>query len=113
MGGIWGIMEKKTETTIMGYMSGCTIITGINSITTSIIAIMIVYPSFGVLNGMGMPESCLSSPEKKRQYGGFPKLGLPFGGVPILRIIVVGGLCWGPPLWESIIWERSRQKSLM
>ena len=39
-------MDKKTETTIIGYMSGCTIITGINSITTSIIAIMIVYPSF-------------------------------------------------------------------
>ena len=23
MGDIWGIMEKKMETTIMGYMGGC------------------------------------------------------------------------------------------
>ena len=30
-------------------------------------------------------------------YGGFLKVrGTLFGGVPIIRIIVFGGLCWGP-----------------
>ena len=31
---------------------------------------------------------------------GFPKLGVPFW-VPILRILVFGGLYWGPPILEN------------
>ena len=32
-------------------------------------------------------------------YGGFPKLGVPFLGVPIIRTTVFGGLYyWGPPV---------------
>ena len=31
-------------------------------------------------------------------YGGFPKLGVPFWGVPIVRTIVFWGLYWGPPI---------------
>ena len=27
--------------------------------------------------------------------GGFPKLGVPFFGIPIIRTIVCRGLCWG------------------
>ena len=29
-------------------------------------------------------------------YGGFPKLGVPFLGIPIIRTIVFWGLYWGP-----------------
>ena len=29
-------------------------------------------------------------------YGGFPKLGVPFWGVPIVRTLVFWGLYWGP-----------------
>ena len=31
-------------------------------------------------------------------YGGFPKLGVPFLGVPIIRTIVFWGLYWGPTI---------------
>ena len=31
-------------------------------------------------------------------YGGFPKLGVAFLGVPIIRTIMFGGLYWGPPI---------------
>ena len=31
-------------------------------------------------------------------YGGFPKLGVPLSGVPIIRIIVFWGLYWGTPI---------------
>ena len=31
-------------------------------------------------------------------FGGFPKLGVPFLGVPKGRTIVFGGLYWGPPI---------------
>ena len=27
---------------------------------------------------------------------GFPKVGVPFLGVPVIRILVYWGLCWGP-----------------
>ena len=30
--------------------------------------------------------------------GDFPKLGVPFLGVPIIRTIVFWGLHWGPPI---------------
>ena len=30
------------------------------------------------------------------RFGSFPKLGIPFWGVPIIRTIVFGGLYWGP-----------------
>ena len=42
---------------------------------------------------------CLGSaaPETPK-FEGFPKLGLQFLGVPIIRIIVFGGLYWGPPI---------------
>ena len=33
-------------------------------------------------------------------HGGLPKLGL-FWGVPIIRVVVVWGLCWGPLFWET------------
>ena len=29
-------------------------------------------------------------------FGGFPKLGVPFWGVPLIRSIVYWGLYWGP-----------------
>ena len=29
---------------------------------------------------------------------GFPKLGVPFWGLPIIRTIVFWGLYWGPPI---------------
>ena len=32
------------------------------------------------------------------QYGGFPKLGVPFLGVLIIRTIVNWGLYWDPPI---------------
>ena len=31
-----------------------------------------------------------------KRYGGFPKLGVPFLGAPIIRTIVFWGLYWGP-----------------
>ena len=31
-------------------------------------------------------------------YGGFPKLGVPFLGVPIIRNLVYWGLYWGHPI---------------
>ena len=30
--------------------------------------------------------------------GGFPKLGLPSWGVPIMSIVISGGLLWGLPI---------------
>ena len=34
----------------------------------------------------------------------FPKIRGTFSGVPIMRIILFWGLCWGPPpFWELII----------
>ena len=33
--------------------------------------------------------------------GGFPKLGVPFLGVSIIRIIVYWGLHWVPLFWET------------
>ena len=32
---------------------------------------------------------------------GFPKLGVPLRGVPIIRIIVLWGLYWVPLFWET------------
>ena len=34
-------------------------------------------------------------------YGGFPKLGVPFWGVPIIRTIVFWGQYWGPLIWGN------------
>ena len=31
---------------------------------------------------------------------GFPKLDVPFLGRPIIRIVVLGGLYWGPLFWK-------------
>ena len=31
---------------------------------------------------------------------GFPKLGVPFMGRPIIRIVVFGGPYWGPLFWK-------------
>ena len=31
-------------------------------------------------------------------YGGFPKFGVTFLGVPIIMILVYWGLYWGPPV---------------
>ena len=31
-------------------------------------------------------------------FGSFPKLGVPFLGAPIIRIIIFWGLYWGPPI---------------
>ena len=67
-----------------------------------------------------MPRSCLSfsgPPRPGREpltvgFGGFPKLGVPFLGVPIIRTIVFWGLYWGP-YWETTIWGvRSGQRAL-
>ena len=33
----------------------------------------------------------------RMSHGGFPKLGVTFLGVPIIRTIVFWGLYWGPP----------------
>ena len=33
----------------------------------------------------------------------FPRLGVAFWGLPIIRTIVFGGLYWGPPIWETTI----------
>ena len=41
-------------------------------------------PKTGALMLNGMPS------------GGFLKLGVPCSGVPLIRIIVYWGLCWGP-----------------
>ena len=35
--------------------------------------------------------------------GGFSKLGEPSWGTPIIRIIIFGGLDWGPPCGETNI----------
>ena len=34
-------------------------------------------------------------------YGGFPKLGVPFWGVPKIRIIAVLGLYWGSLIYGN------------
>ena len=34
-------------------------------------------------------------------YGGFPKLGVPFLGLPIIRIIIFGDLYWSPLILGS------------
>ena len=33
-----------------------------------------------------------------QQFGGLPKLGVPFWGVPIISPIIFWGLYWGPPI---------------
>ena len=33
-----------------------------------------------------------------RAIGGFPKLEVPYLGIPIMRIIIFWGLYWGPPI---------------
>ena len=38
------------------------------------------------------------------RYGGFPKLGVPFYGIPIIRIIVFGVYIGVPLFWETTIW---------
>ena len=35
-------------------------------------------------------------PGRGAPCGSFPKLGVPFLAVPIIRIVVFLGLCWGP-----------------
>ena len=38
-------------------------------------------------------------------YGGFPKLGVLFGGVPIIRIVVYRDLYWVPLFWETTMYK--------
>ena len=40
------------------------------------------------------------------QNGGFPELGVPFWGVPIIRTIVYLDLHWGPLFWETTKYHR-------
>ena len=51
--------------------------------------------SGGVLSGTYWGSTLICT-DKMRTYGNFPKLGVPFWGVPIIRTIVYWGLYWGP-----------------
>ena len=33
--------------------------------------------------------------------GEYPKLGIQFWVVPMIRAIRIGNLCWGPPFWQT------------
>ena len=68
MGFPMGIMEKKMETMILWY-------------TTVYMAL----------------SACLLQVDPDPS-GGIPKLGVNFLGVAIIRIIVFGGLYWGPSI---------------
>ena len=46
-------------------------------------------------------SACLAKACGER-LGGFPKLGVPFGGVPIIRTIVYWDLYWGPPIFGKL-----------
>ena len=43
-------------------------------------------------------QPCFAEAPRSLPHGGFPKLGVHFLGVPIIRIIVFGGLYWGTPI---------------
>ena len=48
-------------------------------------------------------QSCFQD-ERSNEYRGFPKLGVPFWGVPIIRTRVFGGSILGSPsFWETTI----------
>ena len=44
---------------------------------------------------------------KGKLPGGFLESGVPFLGIPIIRVIVVWGLYWGPLILETIIYVRA------
>ena len=46
-------------------------------------------------------EAPLAPEVEGRQKHGFPKIGVPFWGVPIMRIIVFGGILGVPLFWET------------
>ena len=59
-------------------------------------------------NKTALQERHLQSSSKRRciflycrmihHVGGFPKLGVPVWGVPVIRSFVFGGLYWGTPI---------------
>ena len=44
------------------------------------------------------PSCDLNCQPVEPPYRGFPKLGAPFWGIPIIRTIIYWGLYWGPPI---------------
>ena len=52
-----------------------------------------------ILEKKGPDHQILASPFKVASYiWEFPKIRVPFLGVPIIRTIVFGGLYWAPPI---------------
>ena len=50
-------------------------------------------------------QGCITAFALRQEYGGFPKLGDTFLGVPINKIYSIWGSIWGVPLFrETTIW---------